>query len=52
MLIFSCIIGTEVSPNLYVSFSDLAAISWQYEAITELTEPVKKSDGFKFLLSH
>lgn len=27
--------------NLYVNFSDLAAISWQQEALTELTEPAK-----------
>lgn len=38
--------------NLYVNFTDLAAINWQCEAITKLTELSKKSDGFNFLLSY
>lgn len=38
--------------NFYINYRDLAANHWHYEAITELTEPVKKSHGFKYLLSH
>lgn len=38
--------------NFYINYRDLAANHWHYEAITELTEPVTRSHGFKYLLSH
>jgi hypothetical protein len=43
MLTFHVSLEQKFLQNLYINFSDLAAINWQYETITELKEPAKKS---------